>query len=112
MVADTLMNWEADTVDVPSASVPELIAVLRGGESITIKSLATAGSYHYIGASQAVSTTRNYLMESGETITLKHDASFGRNSVIKIWALASTAGDDICYMKLFDTNPATDGSGA
>ena len=110
MAADIIKNWDAGTVDVPSATVPTKIATLHGGESISIKALAGDGQFHYIGTHERMTTTEAYLMDAGDVITLAHDKKFGVNSVIEIWALASNAGDDICYIKLIDSVPVTEGS--
>ena len=109
MVADNKKTWEHGQVTCASTTVPQLIAKLHGGESITLKSLATAGEYHYIGKNRKVSSSTGYLMDSGDTITFSHDISFGRNSVIEIWALPTNANDVICYFKLIDSEPVTGG---
>lgn len=109
MVVNVRKNWEAKTVDCPSASVPILVAKLRGGESITIKALASDGEYIYIGDDNTVTATNCYLMDSGDTLTLKFDISFGPNSFIEVWALPSNAGDDVCYVKLIDKDPSSSG---
>ena len=106
----TNKNWEADRVDVPSASVPQLIVKLYGGESITLLSKAGSGKTHYIGSSSSMSTTRSYALATGTTLTLTMPISFGRLNYIEIWALAEVAGEDICYVKLIDLYPSTEGS--
>ena len=109
MVTDIKGNWDAETIDVPSTTVPKKIATLRGGESITIKSLASDGAFHYIGKDRYMTTAHAYLMDAGDVITLAHDISFGENNAIDIYALASSAGDDVCYFKLTDRSPKTAG---
>ena len=110
MSKDILKYWEAQLVDVPSTSVPAMIAYLRGGESITIKSLAASGKAHYIGSSKDMATIRSYTLDTGETMTLTLPASFGTNNRVEIWALAETAGEDICYFKLINLYPSTEAS--
>jgi len=110
MAADIRKNWDAERVDVPSTSVPARIAILRGGESITLKSMAGNGEVHYVGSSKEMTTTRSYELAAGETVTLTLPESFGRNNHIEIWALAQTGGADICYVKLIDLSPSTEAS--
>jgi len=100
--------WEADRVDVPSTSVPTLVARLYGGESLTLLSMAGSGKTHYIGSSKEMSTTRSYALATGTTLTLTMPISFGRLNFIEIWALAEVAGEDICYVKLIDLYPSTE----
>lgn len=107
MAADIKQNWEADRVDVPSTTIPEKIAILRGGESITLTSKAGNGESHYIGTSKEMSTGRSYQLEDDQSITLQLPESFGKNNYIEIWALVETAGRDICYVKLFGVQPKT-----
>jgi len=110
MAADIIKYWEADRVDVPSTSIPKLIAFLRGGESITIKSMAASTKSHWIGDSKDMTTSRSYQLDSGETVTLTLPASFGLNNRIEIFALAEEAGEDICYFKLTNLEPSTEAS--
>ena len=104
---DIKKAWDANLVDVASTSVPTKITTLRGGESITIKSLASSSQYHKIGTDRLLVGTRYYKLDTGETMTLTMPASFGLNACIEIWALASNAGDDVCWFKLTDEEPST-----
>ena len=111
MTGDTSMYWEADRVDVPSTTVPAKIAVIHGGESITLTSKAGQGQSHYIGSSHQMTTARSYQLEDDQSLTLTLPISSGRDNYIEIWALAEQAGDDICYIKLYGKQPSTEISG-
>ena len=110
MAGDIIKFWDATIKDVPSASVPQLITVLHGGESITIKSLAGSGKAHYIGSSRKMTTTVSYTLDVGETMTISLPMEFGVDNKIEIWALAEVAGEDICYFKVFGVRPSTEAS--
>ena len=110
MARQVLKNWETDLVDCPSASVAKLIATLLGGESITIKSLASSNQYHYVGDKYMVENGRGYKLESGETMTLTLPIEFGRDNYIEIWAVPSNAGEDVCWFKLISFYPLTEAS--
>ena len=101
-------NWEPDLVDCPSNTVPQLVAVLNGGESITLKSMASSQSVHYIGKNKDMVAARSYPLAAGETMTLTLPVTFGRHSFIEIWALPTDAGADIAYFKLFGNFPSTE----
>ena len=102
------MYWEADRVDVPSTSAPAKILVLHGGESITLTSKAGQGQSHYIGSSREMTTTRAYQLEDDQSVTLTLPESSGKDNFIEIWALAETAGADICFVKLYGEQPQTE----
>lgn len=108
MAADIKKNWIADTVDVPSTTVPELIAKLHGGESITITSKAGSGKSHWIGSSKDMTTARSFQLEDDQSITLQLPESFGRNNYIEIYALTETAGKDLGIIHLFGIQPKTE----
>lgn len=110
MVADIKKYWEAETVDCPSTTVPQLITILRGGESITLKSPVTTKDLHWIGVSKDMTTLHSYQLDKGEAMTLTLPASFGRNNYIEIYALPETAGDDVCFFKLINLEPSTEAS--
>ena len=110
MTVDTIKKWEADRVDVPSTTVPEKIAVLRGGETITITSKAQSQQSHYIGSSFQMTVLRSYELEPNQSLTLTLPYSFGKDNVIEIYALATQAGDDICLTKLFGEWPSSSAS--
>lgn len=107
MTSNVKRTWETETVDVPSTTVPSFVCDLYGGQSVTIKSLAGANKVHYIGTSKDMNTTKAFKLDTGETITLSLPASFGVTNYIEIWALAETAGEDVCYIKLIDLEPVT-----
>ena len=102
MVSDIVKNWDQDLVDVPSTTAANLIATLNGGESITIKSLAGASDFHFIGTKAQAEASRGYKLAGGETMTLTLPITFGRNNKIEIYAMATNAGDDITFFKLID----------
>ena len=110
MTADIIKNWDTDLVDVPSTTVANLIANLNGGESITIKSLAGASDFHFIGTKSRAEASEGYKLAGGETMTLTLPISFGRNNKIQIFAMATSAGDDITFFKLIDLFPITGAS--
>ena len=108
MTGDRMLYWEADRVDVPSTSTPAMIAILRGGESITLTSKAGQGQSHYIGPNRQMTTTRSYQLEDDQSVTLTLPVSSGKRNYIEIWALAETAGADICIVKLYGEEPKTE----
>ena len=110
MARNITKNWETDLVDVASASVANKIATLRGGESITIKSLAGSSDFHYIGMKHLVEISRGYKLQGGESMTLTLPITFGVDNEIEIWAMATNAGDDITYFKLIGLFPETGSS--
>ena len=110
MSKEIVNHWVAETVDCPSATVPAFIYRLRGGESVTLKSLASSQHYHYIGADSHMSAVHAYKLGEGETMTIAVAIEFGRNNCIEIWCLPSNAGDDVCYFKAIDSAPVTEAS--
>jgi hypothetical protein len=110
MVRNTLKHWETGIVDMTSASVPNLITTLRGGESVTIKAIGTSAKFVYIGANKLVSATTGYRLLVGETVTFSLPITFGVNNFIEIWGLTTNAGDDVCYFKLIGLYPSTEAS--
>ena len=82
MTSGTKMNWNHGLTECPSTSEPHLIAILQGGESITIKSLADSSQYHYIGSDRTVNSKTGYKLDTGETMTLTMPADFGRDNFI------------------------------
>lgn len=107
MTSDTTKNWDSKIVDVPSTSKETLIAILNGGESITIKSLAGAADFHFIGRRGIAESSDGYKLAGGETMTFTLPITFGRNNKIEIYAMATNAGDDITFFKLIDLFPIT-----
>ena len=110
MTSDIIKNWDMDLVDVASTTLANKIATLNGGESITIKSLAGASDFHFIGMKHLVEVSRGYKLAGGETMTLTLPITFGRNNQIEIFAMATNAGDDITFFKLIDLFPETGAS--
>jgi len=104
MTRDTIKNWESDLVDCPSASVPAKVAIVRGGESITLKSEAATDAYHLVGMRHILEAGRGYKLWGGETMTIDLKAAFGMNNILEILALPSTAGDDITWFKAKGSN--------
>jgi len=104
MAADTEKHWEADLTDCPSTTAPKLVCKLYGGESITIKSEAATGEYHFIGPYNSVSNSKGFKLWGGETMSIDLRATFGMNNIIKIWALPETAGADITFFKVKISN--------
>ena len=106
-MVDVIKNWEADRVDCPSTTVAKLVAVLRGGESITITAKCGSQRSMYIGSSQQMTTGRSYQLEDDQSITLTLPMEFGFDNAIQIFCLPESAGDDLCYVKLFGYRPKT-----
>ena len=104
MTLDIIKNWDSDLVDCPSTTSPTKVAIVRGGESITLKSEAETDAYHLVGDKHVVEAGRGYVLWGGETMTIDLKAAFGMNNVLEIWALPSTAGDDITYFKAKGSN--------
>lgn len=110
MVQNIRKYWEADIVDVASTTVANKITELRGGESITIKSLAGSSHSHYIGPDSLVRSSRGYKLDTGETMSISIPIEFGATNFIEIWAIATNAGDDVCYIKVINEKPETEAS--
>lgn len=110
MVADITKNWETDVVDVASTTIANKIVDLRGGESITIKSLAATTEFHFIGTKSQAEKSKGYKLAGGETMTLTLPITFGQNNRIEIFAMATNAGDDVTFFKLIDLFPFTGAS--
>lgn len=105
MAADIVKTGLADIVDTPSTTIPTKVAILRGGESIVVKSLAGAADAHFIGFDNRVSSARGFKLFGRESITLELPSTFGVNNIVEIWALPSVAGDDITIAKLINLDP-------
>lgn len=110
MTTDIIKNWETDVVDVASTTVANKIADLRGGESITIKSLAGASDFHFVGTRSRAESSLGYKLAGGETMSLTLPITFGQNNSIEIFAMATNAGDDVTFFKLIDLFPITGAS--
>jgi len=100
--------WEAEVVDLPSASVAKRICELRPGEAVTIKHIGTATKYIAIGPTHRVSTTHGYKLEHGETISFAMDKNEDKNAMIEIYGLPEAAGDDVCYVKIIGKGSETE----
>lgn len=104
MAADNIQNWDSDLVDCPSTTVAAKVAILRGGESITLKSESAAAGYHLIGLKNNVEHGKGYKLWGGETMSIDLKATFGMNNILEIYAIPSTAGADITYFKAAGSN--------
>ncbi|GAH59892.1 unnamed protein product, partial [marine sediment metagenome] len=93
MTSDIKKTWMAEIIDCPSTTAAALICIIHGGESATLKSLATAGEFHYIGPNRNVNALHGYLMDAGDTVTIGLPIDFGTDNIIEVWALPTTAGD-------------------
>jgi len=107
MVVNVRKNWEVDYVNCSSSSVAQLIAILRGGESITIKSHENSEDHHHIGTSKDMVVGHAFQLDSGESMTLTLPISFGKNNYIEIYALPTNANKKVSYFKLIDLFPQT-----
>lgn len=106
MKQGTKKNWEHGLVDCPSTSRPTRICKLYGGQSVTIKSIASTGKSHFIGENVHVNTKTGFELDTGETMTFGFGIEFGVENWIEIWALPETAGDDVCYAKTVNHYPS------
>ena len=104
MAADNIKNWEVDLVDCPSTTVPQKVADVLGGESITLKSESATDSYHLIGKRSDVLAGKAYKLWGGETMTITLGPGFGMNNKIEVWALPAVAGADITWFKVKTSN--------
>ena len=107
MTGNTKKYWEVGYVNCESASVPQLITTLRGGESITIKSLESSSDHHHIGPSSDMVVTKSYILDANETMTLTLPINFGPDNFIQIYALPTNAGKYVTFFKLIDLFPQT-----
>ena len=110
MAADIVKTWQAEVVDTPSTTVPTKVAILRGGESITIKSLAASAEAHYIGPDNRVSSSRGFKISGGQDATLELPLTFGRNNIIEGWAVPTVAGNDVTFFKLINSDRPAEAS--
>ena len=99
-MTEVKQNWESDVVDVPSTSKATKITELRGGESVTIKSLASTANFHYVGPRDRAESSLGFKLRGTDSMTFTLPESFGINNKIEIWAMATNAGDDVTYFKL------------
>ena len=106
MTADTLKYWEHGQVANSSTSKPVLVTTLRGGQSITLKTLIANTGELYIGHDDKVSSGNGFEMDIGDSLSIEHDISFGYNSVIEIWMLPANTNDKIGFVKFTDKMPA------
>jgi len=105
--ANILKYWEVGYVNCASATVPQLITQLRGGESVTIKSLENSSDHHHIGTGSDMVVTKSYILDANETMTLTLPISFGVDNYIEIYALPTNAGKYVTFFKLIDLHPQT-----
>lgn len=110
MTTDIIKNWETGVVDVALTTIANKIADLHGGESITLKSLAGANDFHFIGTKIQAESSQGYKLAGGETMSLTLPITFGTDNKIEIFAMATNAGDDITFFKLIDLFPFTGAS--
>ena len=108
MGMNIVANWETDDINIDSTTVATKIAVLRGGESITIKSLAATTEFHYIGPKDRAEASVGFKLRGTDSMTLTLPISFGRNREIEIWAMATNANDNVTFFKLIDLDPETE----
>lgn len=109
MTKDILKNWEHGIKDLTATTSVYKICSLRGGESATIKALAANSGYVYIGSDRLLSTSTGFQLGSGNSVSLTLPKSFGVDNHIDVYAVCSSAGDDVCYIKLIDFDPETSG---
>ncbi len=107
MIGNVLKYWETGYVKCVSTSVPTKITILRGGESITLKSHESSSASHKISSNKTLVSTQGYMLDSKETMTLTLPVSFGRDNYIEIWALPENANKYISFFKLIDLFPQT-----
>jgi len=105
--ANILKYWETGYVLCTSATVPKKITILRGGESITLKSHETSGASHKISGDNTLISTQGYFLDSKETMTLTLPISFGVDNYINIYALPENANKYVSFFKLIDLFPQT-----
>ncbi len=107
MVTNIRKYWEHGQKDLTLNTIAYLLATLRGGESITIKSKEGNTGIIYVGSDRLVSSTTGYELGKDETMTFTMPIDFGATSFIEIWGKAATAGDDVTWFKLIDLYPHT-----
>lgn len=101
-------RWDAEVVDLPSATVPAKICELVPGEAVVIKHIGTSSKYIMIGTDDRVSTTKGYkLTTSLQKFVMKLGKDDTREYV-EIWGLPETAGDDVTYAKVGGQDAAID----
>lgn len=105
-------QWQVGRVDCPDTAIFTKVAEIRGGQSVTIKSLATAGQSHEISESKTRGQNTGYKLDSGETMSFSLPKSFGEKKVLEVFARPSNAGDDVCFAKLIDMEPEISSTGS
>lgn len=103
--------WEARTVALKDTPNRTLILKLYGGQSVTIKNINATDKDCYIGSDRLVSASDCYLLEPGETMTLRLPDSFGITEYIEVWCLPKSNSYKVCYFMLIDKNPHTEAGG-
>ena len=111
MTSGTMLNIETDVVDCPSTTEPTRIATLRPGQSITIKSLASSGKFHYIGSQINAKLKKGYKLATKESMSISLPKLSDEEVFLELWALPETAGADVTYFMGFDIFPQTASSG-
>jgi len=110
MSKGALKYFDHGKLDLTTAATTYKITILKGGESITLKSASANTGLIYIGHDNIVSSSTGFELDASETLTLMLPATFGRENYIEIWATGSVSGDDIFHIKLTDLDPETQAS--
>ena len=99
--------WETGYVKCVSTTVPTKITILRGGQSITLKSHESSSASHKIGGNKDTISDHGYMLDSKETMTLTLPIEFGTDNYIEIYALPENANKYVSFFKLIDLYPVT-----
>ena len=110
MASNITKNWDYGQINLATAGIIYEICKIRGGESATIKALSGNSGQIYLGSDKLVSSSKGYQLDASETISLTLPSSFGIDNEIIIYAVGTSNGDDVCYIKLIDDVPETSGA--
>lgn len=108
MPTGNLRYWETGYVKCVSTTVPTKITILRGGESITLKSHESSGASHKISGNKALVSSQGFMLDSKENMTITLPVEFGRKNYIEIWALPENANKYISFFKVLGVHPSTE----
>lgn len=84
-------------LDLTSASTKYKIIDLMGGQAVIIKALVGNAGNVYVG-NDSLSSSVGFELSPGESIKIEYVPDKTAEEHITIYALAASAGDDICFI--------------
>ena len=102
------ITGDGATVAVASATVPQLVVTVRGGESVTLTSNAASTNYHKLNFDRALCAVKGYYLYGSGTVSIDLTGGFKATDYLEIWATASNATDTISYLLM--SGPTVEGA--